>query len=730
MIRTARKPLRLALLMAVCLSAPALAQDTEEEPLAEDEPTDRSADANDGNTIIVTGTRENYAVDSAVSATKTDVPILRVPQAVAVVPEQVLLDQQVDSLIGALRNVSGITEDNGSFFGDTFTIRGFDNGGAVLRDGYATVQNFAFNAAVERIEVLKGPSSLLYGRFEPGGLVNVITRKPEETFGFNAYAQLSSQGQRRVVGDITGPVSDGLAFRLIAEVEDSEYWRNVGKDRETLFIAPSLSFSSGPFSMLAQYEYLDSERPFDRGRAFFNGERLDTPPDRSFAEDFAEFNQELHTGNLTIGYVFSPQWRVEGKVAIQRGTGEDLQVRPRSLMLDDQGVPTGEFIRSVDGNRDTFDDRDYYSANVHGKFETFGLQHNLLLGADYETLESGTGFRLNSQRRGGFDVFDPVYGLLDQNFAELTVTPNSDSLSTLDTIGIYAQDLIEIDERWTLVLGGRYESFEDFSVFGAAVNPPSDDSSDDTFLPRVGLVYQPRENVSIYASYSQAFAPNSSTPPIGDQPAFGPFPPEESRSYELGVKAQILTGITATAAIYDIEKRNVLVTTEIGDGQTITEARDRITSRGFEFDLVGEVTPELSVIASYAYTDASDPQSALDDNVQNVADHTAGASVNYRFAEVLSGLSLGGGVFYVGERFGGTSAGASDVVSVPFFLDDYITIDLYAGYTARIGSGQEIFGRLTIRNATDANYDQSSGGSLRVAPGQSRTLFGSIGFRF
>ena len=693
--------------------------------------TAHAAEEDQRETIVVTGTREKpYAVDSAVSATKTDAPVMKVPQIVNVVPEQVLLDQQVQSLTEALRNVSGITQTNGAFFADTLKIRGFGTDGAVLRDGYATIQEHSLGSTTERIEVLKGPASLLYGRFEPGGLINVITKKPQQTFGFDVFAQLSSRGQRRLVGDVTGPLGNGAAFRLVAEVEDSEYWRNVGRDKETVFIAPSLSWSSGSFSLLAQYEYLDTVRPFDRGRIYFNGKRVDTPSTRSFAEDFAELAQEIHSGSLTLGYSFDADWRAEVKAAIQRGEGGDIQVRPRRLVLDAQGVPTGEFIRSVDGNRETFDDRDYLSATLHGKFETGGLRHNLLLGADYEKYESGNGFSLNSPNRGGFNIFDPVYGLLDANFAGLVRTPNSDFRQRFKTIGLYAQDLIEIGDQWTLVVGGRYEKFEDFQISGAAINPPSDDSSADTFLPRVGLVFQPRQDVSIYASYSRSFAPNPSVPAIGDQPASGPFPPEKGRSYELGIKTQIISGVTATAAVYDIKKQNVLVTRDLGNGISVTEARDKVTSRGFEFDMVGEITPNLSAIASYAYTDAKDPQSTLGTNVQDVAKHTASLSATYRFTKGVPGLSLGAGVFHTGRHFGGQSAGADAQTSVPFFMPGFTTLDLNAGYETTLPSDHVLYMRLTLRNATNVNYDQSSGSALRVAPGQARTLYGTLGVRF
>lgn len=682
-------------------------------------------------TIIVNGqTESGYGVTSAITGMKMDVPLLKVPQSVTAVSSQVLQEQSVDTLTDALRNVSGITEAN-SFgnTGDNFMIRGFETGlGSILRDGYISVQVRALNASTERVEVLKGPASLLYGRFEPGGLINVVTKKPLDQLHYEARTHFSSRGQSRQVVDVTGPIANGLAFRLIGEYEDSQYWRTNGHDNERTYIAPSLSWTSGGFSLLASYEYTDSVQPYDRGRVYYNGKRLQVPATAYFGEKFTTLDQRLHSGNLLLKYAFAPGWRVEAKYAIQRTSGDDLQVRPRSLVIGADGQATGELIRSLDGNRDLSDDRDYASLNLHGDVQVLGMRHRLLFGADYEEYTSLRGYQVDSPRRGGFNVYNPVYGLLDQNYANLVVTPNSATIDRYKTGGFYFQDLVEVTPQWTLVFGGRYETFKDYSQSGLA--RPTDQSSADSFLPRLGVVYQPRENVSIYASYSRAFAPNPSVPADGDQPAYGPFPPEKSRSYEVGIKSEFLTGITATLAAYDIRKNNVLETIDAGDGNTITEARDKVTSRGIEFDMVGEVTKRLSVILSYAYTDARDPQSTTADHVINVAKHTGSLSLSYRPGGVLDGLSLGGGAYHVGRRYGGLSTGPTGANNVPFYLDSYTTFDLNAGYSLPFAQGHNAYVRMTVRNLTNRNYDQSAGNALRVVPGQARTLFMTVGMKY
>ncbi|WP_334183465.1 TonB-dependent siderophore receptor [Novosphingobium sp.] len=688
-------------------------------------------EADETDSIIVNGVAEGrYGISSATTGMKIDVPLLKTPQSVAAVTDEVILEQSAQTLTDVLRNVSGITEAN-SFgnTGDNFMIRGFESGqGTVLRDGYTSVQVRALNASTERVEVLKGPASLLYGRFEPGGLINVITKKPLDTLHYNLNTNFSSRGQSRQVADVTGPLGAGFAFRVIGEYEDSDYWRRHGHDIERTYVAPSLSWTGGKVSVLAAYEYTDSTQPFDRGRVYFNGKRVDTPSTRYFGEAFTTLKQRLHSGNLLLTYRFAPGWRVEAKYAMQRTSGSDLQVRPRSLVVGPDGQPTGELIRSLDGNRDLSDDRDYVSLNLHGDLGWLGLRHKLLFGADYENYRSRRGYQVDSPRRGGFNVFDPVYGLLDQNYADLTVTPNSATIDSYKTTGLYFQDLVMLDDSWTFVFGGRYETFRDFQREGTLARPRNQSKSD-TFLPRVGLVYQPRQNVSLYASYARAFAPNPSVPAQGDQPASGPFPPEKSRSYEIGIKGEVLDGVIATLAAYDIRKNNVLETVDIGDGNSITEARDKVTSKGIEFDLAGEITRRLSAIVSYAYTDARNPQSTLADAVVNVARHTGSASLSYRPGGILEGLSLGGGVFHVGRRYGGLSQAPNGTTTVPFHLAAYTTFDLNAGYVLPMRSGHSAYARLTLRNLTNRNYDQSSGNSLRVVPGQARTLFATIGVR-
>jgi len=682
--------------------------------------------------IVVTGTytSDSFTAQEGRSALKMDVPLIRTPQSVQIIPQEVILVQAATQLSDVLRNVSGIT-DNNSFGGvqDNFNLRGFNtDNNDILRDGYMSISDRALNGAVERVEVLKGPSSLLYGRFSPGGLVNVVTKKPLDSFYANLSTSHSTRGQSRQAFDVTGPVAPGVAIRLIGEYEDSDAWRNVGHGNKSKFIAPSIRIGNDSTSLLAQYEYFDNDQGFDRGRVAFDGAVIKLPATRSLGEDFAYYRQTVHNANLLFSQQLGGGWHVDAKASGQWEKHDDLQVRPRGLALDASGNPTGFFRRSVDGNKDAEARAYYISVNIGGRVETGPLTHTLLLGVDHNRLREGRGYSVDSPARADFNIFDPVYGLLDANLALLQRVANSNYVDRRRSTGFYAQDLVEIGSRWSLLLGGRYDRFSSYSQNGVAL--PTDDSSGDTFLPRVAALYQPLKTVSIYASFSRSFKPNAATPPQGGQPAFGPFPPEKGRGYEIGIKSLLFSRVNVTLAAFDIKKQNVLRSETDGNGNSVTTASAEVTSKGVELDVAGEIAPGVSLIATYSYIKARDPQNITGDRrVLNVAPHKATLSAMWR-PQAVPGLSAGGGVYHYGRRYGGLS-GSPSGARVPFYLDAYTTAELYAGYEVSLGAGRPtLYMRLTLRNLGNLNYDQISNGDLRIDPGQARTLFGTVGLRF
>lgn len=687
-------------------------------------------------TVVGESEQVDYNAEVSTSALKVPTPIIKIPQAVNVIPGAVIEDQAAEEMRDVVRNVSGIQED-GTFGNstDNFTIRGFDSRNAILRDGYTTVSNRTLNANIERVEVLKGPASLLYGRFEPGGLINVITKKPRFVLSGEGRGFFSSQGAQLFQLDLTGPLAQNtavgnLAFRVVGEQENSDYWRNFG-ERNRTFLAPSLALDYGTGDVTLQYEFLDSRQPFDRGRIFFDGEPLDTPPERRFGEDWERLEETIHLGSVLLDQKLSKAWQLSFKGAYQDVTGFDRQARPRSLTLDENGNPTGELIRRTDGSSDRFDRRYYASLNVTGEEELLGWTHTLLAGIDYEDSEGGRDVFIVGPDQGGFNIFDPTYGLLEESSAE-PIEP-SDFTNTFTTFGVYIQNSVDFSEQWTAVIGGRFEDYENFqqSNFGE-ISPPSDDSEGNTFLPRLGLVYRPLTNLSFYASYSESFQPNSvPVLPESNEP-IGEIDPQEGISYEIGAKAQLFTGLNLTLALFDIERQNVVNVSLDENNDLVFNVSDEVTSRGVELDLTGIITPNWNIIAAYSYIDASDPDSPLRDEVQNVAEHSGSVSSTYRLTEgLLSGLEFGGGVYFVGERFGGGTAGATTQLQEPFFLDGYTKVDLHASYTFPVPAGDsQVRAQVNLRNVFDEEYFPSATSALRVRPGEVRALFGSIAWEF
>ena len=660
-----------------------------------------------------------YAISNSSTATKTSQPIIETPQAIQVIPQDVLDDEQATSLDEALARVSSITQDN--TFGnttDSFKMRGFELDDSLYRDGVrSTFVDRNYDATVDRVEVLKGPSSLLYGRQEPGGMVNVITKKPLDTHRYEGAAQFSTTGKRNGFVDFTGPIAevgDGVAaYRLVVEREHSDYWRNFGEIRETLF-APSLAYNTNNFRADITYKYSDRDVPFDRGTVIIDGKPAAVPRDRRFGEDFEKATEQAHAAAAKVEYDLTPNITLRASGALQLVDRDRIEVRP--LAVDS----AGNLARRIIGDFGRYADRYYASANVIGRFETGPIGHEVLVGADWETEEGGSAGGLVGPTSTDFNIFQPVYGQLDPSAA--TFSPFT-SRSEAETYGYYIQDILSLTEQFKVLVGGRYEQFRRYQEFNHPTlgNVVTDDSEGDVFLPRAGAVFRPIDWLAIYASYSESFQPNSSTPERGPLPASGPFDPEQGVAYETGLKTDFPNGLTSTIAIYHITKQNVLAS-ENGVLQAVGEVR----SRGVEADLSGNITPELSFIASYSYNDAVIVENGgvnEGNRFTNVPKQTAALFGRYDIkGGGLEGLYAGGGLRYVGKR-AGDSANS-------FFLEDYLTVDLFGGYDLHIDDWPRISIQLNVKNLLDREYYPSSGGNLRINVGEPRTFFlqGSMAF--
>lgn len=675
-------------------------------------------------TVRVTGTREPaYEVQDTADVGKMPVSILHTPQAITVVPEQLLREFRPIFLDDALRTVSGVNQDN--TFGNTadgFTLRGF-SADKIFRNGIRTLSSRALTPSTERIEVLKGPASLLYGSIEPGGLVNVTTKRPRfDERSFELGYQGSNRGAHRADLDAAGPTASfggfDIAYRLIADLDKSDYWRNFGEYDDT-FIAPSLSVKSGRLRATLSYELYDRDDPFDRGTVVVGNSIAEVPQTRRFGETWERLTEKTNTYELDAEYDLASTTLLRVRAAYQDSGGSDLQARPRFLRKDAQGNDV--LIRRVDGTFGRYSDSTYYSANLLHTFDTGLVQHVVLVGVDHERGTTGRdGFVQGPDETlaRGLRIRDPIYGTLDP--ASATPTATGQDRGTTRTTGAYVQDVLSFASRWHLVLGGRYEDYEAFSRT-VNVPDPTTDSGGHTFLPRAGVVYQPLQWLSLYASYAQSFQPNVFSPADFAPGSPTSFDPQEGVSYEGGIKVE-WSGVRMNAAVFQIDKKNVLQV----DNQ-IPRLIDSAQSKGFELDIGGTLGVSTNLMASYAYIDSDDGEGH---RLTNVARHTIGAALTHRWERGwLNRASAGVSAQYVSDRDGGANPSASPGGPEFFTVPSYTLVDLFAAYDLPTAFAPVRL-QLNLKNAFDERYFPSSGGSLRVNPGQVRTVYGSVAVRF
>jgi len=666
--------------------------------------------------VLVSGFSETaaeigYQPKRASTATKTDADLMEVPQAINVVPKEVLRDQQVRTLDDALRNVSGISQNN--TYGNTTDSalkRGFgtSSDGSLLRDGLRSQLPRNLNATTERVEVLKGPASLLWGIQEPGGVVNIISKKPLYQWHGSISGSLSSFGGGTGGLDLTGPLGDsGAAFRLIADHQNESYWRNFGDYRNTL-LAPSFAWKNDKTNFLLQYEHLDYKVPFDRGTVIAaNGRPVPIPRDRRVDEPWTRSEGTSQLLAATLEHEFSDRFKGRVKLGWNNIKYDDYQARPRVLSAN------GNLTRSADGNLGADNETRYVSVDLIANLDIAGMRHDLLVGADHEVENRFRATSISGPAVGGFNIYNPIYGLLAQG----TVVSNafSDYSSKIRSTAFYAQDSIHLSDQWIAVVGFRHQKFDQFSGMGRPFVVDNDSEGSKT-LPRFGLVWRPLQSVSVYANYSQSFKPNASTP-TGQ----GSFAPEKGEVKELGIKLDLPARISATAAIFEIEKQNVLVTENL-----VTRAAGGARSRGFELDLSGSLSKNWDVISSYGYLDAAitkDIAANVGKRLTNVPRNTASLFMAYKTGDAAANgrWRTGGGLRYVGKRAGNTAN--------TFHLDAYTVADAFVTYEKKLGTYLARL-QLNVKNLADKTYYKSSGGNLRIDVGEPRQVLLQAGVEF
>ncbi|MFP1805207.1 TonB-dependent siderophore receptor [Lonsdalea quercina] len=651
-----------------------------------------------------------YQPHKTVTGTRTESRLLDVPQAVNVVPQQVLQDWSATNIDEALYNVSGITQSN-TLGGtqDALIKRGFGDNrdGSIFHDGVRSIQARNFTPTSERVEVLKGPASMLFGMGEPGGVINVITKKPELVQKTHIEGWNSSFNGGGGQLDVTGPISDsGLAYRMIVDHDETDYWRNFGRNRQTT-IAPSLMWYGEDTTLRVAYEHQEYLTPFDRGTVIDSrtGKPVDVPRDRRFDETYNATRGDQDTLTFQADHNLSDRWKASLTYAYSRNRYNDNQARATKY-----NATTGDLTRQADSTGYAHSQSQAVQLTLNGDIDWGQTNHQLLFGVDHEADRTYRGDMIRGTAVTNFNVYNPVYGLLPASTS--VSAADSDQRENVDSTGVFMQDAIRLDANWMLLGGLRYDHFDVMSGKGRPF-VTNTDGSYGRLVPRAGVVYNLTSYSSLYASYSESFKPNTS---IATQ--IGALPPELGKSYEIGAKLDLPNRITANIALFDIHKRNVMVSEDVG-GETVTRTAGKVRSQGVELDMAGKLTDSLSLIGSYAFTDArvtSDPDNN-GNRMPNAARHTASLFLTQDFGNLGlhagDNLRVGAGARYVGRRAGDAANS--------FTLDDYTVADAFVSYSLPI-NGYAVKWQVNVKNLFDKTYYPSSGSNLRVAVGERREV--------
>ncbi|MBC3206306.1 TonB-dependent receptor [Pseudomonas sp. SWRI111] len=661
----------------------------------------------------------SYQPPQTSSVMRSSASLQEIPQTVNVIPAQVIRDQSPRNLDDALANVSGITQGNtlGSTQ-DSVMTRGFgDNrNGSIMRDGMPLVQGRGMNASVDRVEVLKGPASLLYGIQDPGGVVNLVSKKPELT-QYNALTLRGStygDGKNGSGGafDSTGALGDsGFAYRMVLDHEDEDYWRNFGTHRETL-IAPSLAWYGERTKLLFAYEHREFLTPFDRGTLIDprTNHPLDISRKERLDEPFNDMEGRSDLYHFEADHELNDDWKAHFGYSWNRETYDASQVRVTAI-----NTRNGTLTRSMDGTQNAISTDRFTTASLEGKVNVLGMQHDLVFGVDDEYRKIYREDLIRQKSLTTFSYLNPVYG---REVMGTTVSaPDSAQTDELRSDSVFLQDSIHLNEQWILVAGGRFQEYDQYAGKGVPFKANTD-SNGQKWVPRAGLVYRYTDALSFYGSYTESFKPNSTIAPLSGSSTVldGSIAPEEAKSWELGARLDLPGSITGNIALFDIKKRNVLVANSEGP-TTIYSAAGEVRSRGLEVDLSGQLSEHWNLIGSYAYTDAEvteDPE-YKGKRLQNVAKNSGSLSAVYDFGSVFGGdqLRVGAGARYVGERAGNA---VND-----FDLPSYTVADAFATYDTKV-EGQKVKFQLNVKNLFDRTYYTSSASRFFVSMGDSRQV--------
>ncbi|NRA85469.1 MAG: TonB-dependent siderophore receptor [Gammaproteobacteria bacterium] len=658
-------------------------------------------------TISVVGQQSHYKVDQAHGAMRADISLLDTPQSVVIIPLEVMEDQLIVTLGDALRNDASVSIGRVTTDRERFSLRGFSlqESTNILKNGHQHFSKYRLPMAlIDNVEILKGPSGLLYGQSTPGGLVNLITKKPS----YQPLLNLSFKGDQ--YGSVRGMVDAGgsltadqsVRYRAIIEKEQNKSWRRYqnGERQQSDFLVGSLMLDfdlSDQLTLSVHYDHSDEVAGQDSAGLIDDKGQVVGSRDVIWDMPWTKIDAQSQNYGVELVYQINDYWQLSTGFNQQDNDRERWESKPQT---DDYDSETTSYGQKPYNKLETWDQAASYF-DLTGTFTLANIEHNILVGGNY------LDHKYQAQKVKG--------KINDGNLMAALIVPQpvlsyQDAKSkgqSYDYYGIYAQDLMTINEQWQMLVGIRYDKQH------------KEASNNSSVLPRFGVIYHPIDNASLYVNYSKSFEPQGMVDNDEDVNFGMDLKPIDGEMFELGGKLELMAGdLRVNGAIFDITRSNILVNQGTKDlPQTVQGGEQR--HRGIELGGIGQLTEQLSLITSVMYLDAA--YTAHDKYQGNrpadVPEWTGSIWAKYALND-RTALNLG--AFYEGSRLGDDKN--------EFTKPGYTRVDAGISYLLPV-AGNDVNLRLKVENLFDKDY-LAGGENGEVNIGKPRTIKFAISYNF
>jgi catecholate siderophore receptor len=660
-------------------------------------------------TIIVTGQRGEYGVRDTVTATKTNTNIRNIPQALTVISEKQIEDQAIRSVAELLTFVPGATPGTGESNRDQFTLRGNNTTADFFIDGVRDdAQYFRDFYNVDRVEVLKGPNAMIFGRGGGGGVVNRVMKRASFGDYREVLTSTDSYGGLRLAGDFDHGIGSGVGLRINGVYENGDSFRR-HVDLERYGVNPTVAFQAGPNTRIdVSYEYFHDFRTADRGVPA-DGDQPIKGFDRTF---FGDPDESHAKADVNIG-TFSLEHELAEGVTLKNHTQfADYDKFYQNIYPSSYSSETGLVTLGAYNNRNDrqnlFSQTDFIWENRLG-----GIDQTFLFG-----FELGRQKSRNQRMTGTFvngNTTPLTNATVDKDVSFASSASDSNNRVRATIAAVYLQDQIRPTDWLEIVAGLRFDSFK-LRVNDLRVAGEDFSRTDNLWSPRLGLILKPRDNLSIYTSYSRSYLPQSGDQFSGLNSTTSELKPERFDNYEFGAKWEPVDGLLATAAVYQLDRTNTRAVDPITQQTVLTGAQ---RAKGLELGLERSISNRWQVSAGYAWqkaeitkTTASAPAGR---DVPLVPRHSFSLWNRY---DVSDALGVGLGVIARSKSY----ASISNNVKLPA----YARVDAAAYYKLMRG----IEAQINVENIFGADYFPTAHSDNNIAPGAPRTVKAQLRFGF